>query len=714
MTTLARIQRIGPLPLWIGLVLLASARTALPETIRIAAWKMSPRAGGAIEQQVLLDAASSLRKINPDVILLQGIPEREDCLKLADALGPTNYSVAVCSAFVKRQAVESTNIATLQELKSSYQSRIAKAQTELISAQRALSDRQAGLGNLGKELLAQGAMDWPEVSTEKVAEYSDTMKELEKLKEQERELLRRGYKDAHPLVQTVRALLRTYDSQRVELERAFPTLKYLGSNGDVGTNTAAPDIVGRLTELRKLRGQVAMSGSALSNLEFEASRLVNVESRIAEAERLRLEQQRAGSRKTEVAILTRHSGTRSGASAWLSQGAEEIPGGFAITKIRLGMHDVICMSASCADTAQANESARQLLNKVSSLRGEEDNRDVPIVIGTAFESDPAEGPGTGGTAQKLMESAGFMDALRDLPPPQRSLLEARGDSTSLNHILLTDTTYPFSPQLLCNEAFGHCIMVCDVELDPTRVAAALRARNELQVSTQHPATKPPTRLDLLAEWRVPVAAGAGTLLFLVLTAWGWKRHHQRNSTALVRIGPGGALAQPSAYTVVLAPKSRRIPSDEAGADMMYPKPVLHVETPITTQTQSASWQRRALAAEAAADQANAVLRAGLLPELSRWLKQKLVRKLITDREELITGQQAATRQVMAVDARLARIEAQMQHQNRAYIKRIEDLTAELQAAKEENRELIRARIAQVKKEMDAAREKLLKAESENQ
>jgi len=713
MTTLARIQRLGPFPFWIGLVLLVSAHSVSSETLRICSWKVGPNGGGPIDQPALAEAASSLRKLNPDVILLQGIPDRDICLRLIDVLGPTNYSLAVCSSFVKRQLVESTNVAVLEELKRSYQSRIAKAQTELINAQRALSDRQAGLGSLGKDLLAQGAMDWPEVSTEKVAEYSDTMKELGKLKEQERELLRRGYKDAHPLVQTVRTLLRTYDSQRAELERAFPTLKFLGNNGDVGTNTAAQDIVGHLTELRKLRGQVAASGTALSNLEFEASRIITVESRIAEAERLRLEQQRADANKTEVAILTRRSVSDARAEAWPSEGIEPIPGGFAFAKVHSGSETVACFAVACADTARAEAAVRQVLGQLGRLTQPGENRKLPVVVGADFRTGSGESPGGGGIALQSIEAAGFIDGLRDLPPDKRMVLQARGDGIALDHILISDAAYPFSPQLVCDASFDHCLMGCDVELDPTRVAAALRARNELQVAAQHPPTKPPDRLEQLLVWRVPAAAGAGALCAVVLILWGWRLHRRRNRTALVRIGAGGELSQPSAYTVVLAPKSLAAPNREAAPDVVYPQPVLHVETPITTQTQSASWQRRALDAEAAAERANSVLRAGLLPELSRWLKQKVVRKLLTDREELVAGQQVATRQVMAVDARLARIEAQIQHQNRAYVRRIEELTAELQAAKEENRELIRARIAQVKREMDAAREKLLKEEKEN-
>jgi predicted component of type VI protein secretion system len=64
-------------------------------------------------------------------------------------------------------------------------------------------------------------------------------------------------------------------------------------------------------------------------------------------------------------------------------------------------------------------------------------------------------------------------------------------------------------------------------------------------------------------------------------------------------------------------------------------------------------------------------------------------------------------QALAVDQRLARIERQIQDQNAAYEQRIAELTTELNTARSENRELIRARIAQVKAEMLKARERLM-------
>jgi len=138
-----------------------------------------------------------------------------------------------------------------------------------------------------------------------------------------------------------------------------------------------------------------------------------------------------------------------------------------------------------------------------------------------------------------------------------------------------------------------------------------------------------------------------------------------------------------------------------------PRPLIHVETPGDTQTQSEDLRQRALDAEQRADQATAVIRAGLLPQLNHWLKQTLTRKLMTDRAHLMKTQHVAALKALAVEQRLSRIEQQLQQQNQTYQQRIDELTHLLAVAKEENRELIRVRITQVKAEMAAARARLL-------
>jgi hypothetical protein len=700
------IQRDASARRWAGLILLFWASTVWAEAIRVATWNPGFAArtdGTPLSQDLINEAAAPLKSLNPDVVLLQGIPDKETCLALTEALKLSGYTLAVCSSFGAGKSQPATNIAGLEELKRSYQSRVASAQADLISAQRALAERQEALGTLGRDLLAQGAIDWPEVSSEKVSEYADVTKELDKLKAQERELLRRGYKDAHPLVQSVRTLLRSYSSQRVELERSFPTLKYLANNGDVGTNAAAQDIVEKLTEIRKLKTQVTTSGAALSNVEYEASRILNVESQIAEAERLRLEQQKAAASQTQVAILVKGKVISSETESWGAEGEAHRQYGFAFAIINIAGAQIGCLSVHCNNDAGLTNHIQRLVEKTSSIRSNTERSAVLAGFAGLENGEPSS------AAQRsidLLRTAGLVDCLRDLPSNQRAILASSGI-----RLFTGQPGYPFNPQLIASSVPGRSIAICEVELDPMKIASALNARNEL---SRNQRLKPLLPNDSVQAVRW-VYVGGGVVVLLCLAGLASRIFSRRSrGTALTRIEAPRAITG-SAYTVVLAPKPLISPlPEQTSPGTTTPQAVVHVETPIVTQTQSASWQRRALAAEEAAERANALLRQGLLPELSRWLKQKLVRKLISDRAELLTAQQAAARQVQAVDERLARIEAQIQVQTQAYIRRIEQLTAELNAAKEENRELIRARIAQVKTEMEAARERLLKAETNDE
>jgi hypothetical protein len=132
--------------------------------------------------------------------------------------------------------------------------------------------------------------------------------------------------------------------------------------------------------------------------------------------------------------------------------------------------------------------------------------------------------------------------------------------------------------------------------------------------------------------------------------------------------------------------------------------MVRIETAESAQTQSAAWRERALAAEARAAETKQAVQRGLIP----WLKQQFVQKLMADRAELMDSQAEASRTAESVNQRLARIEDQIQIQNRGYEERITELTKELTAAKAENRELIQLRIRQVKAEMEAARSKMLR------
>jgi hypothetical protein len=108
------------------------------------------------------------------------------------------------------------------------------------------------------------------------------------------------------------------------------------------------------------------------------------------------------------------------------------------------------------------------------------------------------------------------------------------------------------------------------------------------------------------------------------------------------------------------------------------------------------------------------VRAGVIANLSRWLKQNLVRRLVSDREQLLATQQAAALKVLAVDERLARIEQHIEQRNQDYERRIDDLLKALITAEAENREMIRAQITFLKSEMDKARLKAQQQSEEHQ
>ena len=416
----------------------------------------------------------------------------------------------------------------------------------------------------------------------------------------------------------------------------------------------------------------------------------------------------------QVAILSRARAYFSWSEAWRSQGETALPGGLAFAAFQLGKQRVGFYSVR-AGTA----SIGQLLEQVGSVRGWVTNQVQVSVIAGTFEA------GAQGASVRLLEQAGFGDAFLETPVAERVTAAGKGGQPGVmaNYIFTQPAGCATNPRILPAAVSGHYPVTCDVELDAAVVAAA-QARRVAALPAREPQRGNPAPLAAAAAsssnvptsrepaFNRPLMTVAALAAMLALTALVWIVARRRlalpsPTPALRAVGgePGGAI--PSSYTVVVGTRSATEPAPADRRAPSPPRPIIHIETPGATQTQAEALRQRALAAEQRAERATAVIRSGLVPHLSQWLKQKLVRKLITDREQLLETQQAATFKALRVEERLARIEQQIQRQNSAYQERIEALTRELIVAKEENRELIRARIAQVKAEMEAARARLM-------
>ena len=118
---------------------------------------------------------------------------------------------------------------------------------------------------------------------DKLSNYSFATTKLEELKRQESELLLQ-YKEAYPLVQNVRERIQKLTRQKADLEQQYPALAHLLLSAAHGsTNTVGTDV---------LMARVAALGIILSNLQAQATQVMDLEPKIAELERLRAEHQK--------------------------------------------------------------------------------------------------------------------------------------------------------------------------------------------------------------------------------------------------------------------------------------------------------------------------------------------------------------------------------------------------------------------------------------
>ncbi|BET66845.1 hypothetical protein ASA1KI_17630 [Opitutales bacterium ASA1] len=94
------------------------------------------------------------------------------------------------------------------------------------------------------------------------------------------------------------------------------------------------------------------------------------------------------------------------------------------------------------------------------------------------------------------------------------------------------------------------------------------------------------------------------------------------------------------------------------------------------------------------------LREALLPHLAREMKDKLVSVLFAQRKSLLENEDAASRRVSEMEARLARLQPAIAERIRGYEERIRDLERQLQERDREARELIRAKLVLARRELD--------------
>jgi hypothetical protein len=101
--------------------------------------------------------------------------------------------------------------------------------------------------------------------------------------------------------------------------------------------------------------------------------------------------------------------------------------------------------------------------------------------------------------------------------------------------------------------------------------------------------------------------------------------------------------------------------------------------------------------------ATPAVRASVLAEMTRWLKQHFAQRLITSHAALAETQRLAALQVAELERRLEEMNGPLQNRLQAYEQRITELEHQLTAQGAENRELLKATIKMARERLEAQR-----------
>ncbi len=388
----------------------------------------------------------------------------------------------------------------------------------------------------------------------------------------------------------------------------------------------------------------------------------------------------------QTAILSKATAYISWAEAWQGDGQTAMGGGFAFAAIRAVGKSVgfFCVEP---DHGGHGDVSAQLLKQIDLLRNWTTNKVQAHLVGGSFA-----GGGTTNLPAQLL-AAGFADALGALPDrggqPENAtdFVFVREAGRALNA--------PASPE----PALAHSPLTVELDMSAPPVATPVKIA---AVSKPAPVSTPTANATNITREVTPAVSPAAAPLIAKSTDW-WPAGMMAGALLLVAIvWRVSRRSDARGRAVVTRQPLTTVTTASSGATADSPT-VINIDATGAAQTQAQHWQQRAEAAERRAAEATAALQTGVLPQLTRWLREKFVRRLATDRALLLETQRTTAIKMLAVDERLAKVERELKDRYRVYERRIDELLKELAVARGENRELIRARIELLKTEMEKER-----------
>ncbi len=442
----------------------------------------------------------------------------------------------------------------------------------------------------------------------------------------------------------------------------------------------------------------------------------------------------------QVAILSRSKASNPCWDTWQADGSAAAPGGYAAAVIQLDGRNVGVFGVQLSDASPpdergreggaqqaARESAtRQLVQQLDAFRASSNTVQALVVAGD-FNTTPDDPKLSREMTLTRLEHAGLASAFAGMTQGKRITLPGSGGhaDTTVDYLFAGDTGRFANVQIVPVTVSFHYPVAADLTFDGTKavaVAASPAAANSTPAkpavaaptdatsrTTEVPAGPAESAPSLAAFWNTLVGqigmanvwCLAGLLVGGVLfTAAGFQllALATRRAKRLAATGRDiGAAPAGGGEIMIMSPAART----GSATDMA---PVVHIQAP--AQMEAQAWQRRAEQAERRAGQAADAVKRGVMGELARWLRGGVARRLVSDRAQLLEAQRMAAMKIQVVDERLTKVEQHIEQRTRDYEKRIDELEIELTEAREENRALIREKIAQVRAEMERERARL--------
>jgi endonuclease/exonuclease/phosphatase family metal-dependent hydrolase len=435
----------------------------------------------------------------------------------------------------------------------------------------------------------------------------------------------------------------------------------------------------------------------------------------------------------QVAILSRIKASNPSWETWQGDGSTAAPGGYAAAVIHLDGRNVGVFGVQLSDASPPDEhgresgaqqaaretATRQLVQQMDALR-ESTNGVQTFVVAGDFNTTPDDPKLSREMTLTRLEHAGLASAFTGLAQGKRITLPGSGNhpDATVDYLFAGDAGRFANVQIVPVTTSFHYPVAADLTFDapkaatvavspatatpaPAKPVTVTVSTNDAPPAAEVPAGTNETEPSLAAFWNTLVGqigmenvwCLAGLLTGgLVFTLIGFQM-----LAAKTRRARRAATASGAGEILIMTPAART----GSATDMA---PVVHIQAP--SQMDVPSWQRRAEQAERRADQATNAVKRGVVGELARWLRGGVARRLVSDRAQLLEAQRMAALKIQVVDERLTKVEQHIEQRTRDYEKRIGELEIELVEAREENRALIREKIAQVRAEMERERARL--------